>query len=154
MSRPTIWMGGGFVVVSILIQATWLGLPAILLSIALLLAFLLWTVGRWRARLPWPRNRRDLQENDLKSNPTPVAESQRIESLDVLRGFAVLGILTMNIGAFSMPSATYFDPTAYGDLSGLNGWVWRLTHLLRRSEVHGDLFHALRRGNRSHGRAL
>ncbi len=61
---------------------------------------------------------------------TPVPESQRIVSLDVLRGFAVLGILAMNIGAFSMTAAAYFDPTAYGDLSGLNGWVWRLTHVL------------------------
>jgi uncharacterized protein len=60
---------------------------------------------------------------------TPVTESERIVSLDVLRGFAVLGILVMNMGAFSMPAAAYFDPTAYGDLSGLNGWVWRLTHV-------------------------
>ncbi len=60
----------------------------------------------------------------------PVGESQRIASLDVLRGFAVLGILVVNIGAFSMPSAAYFDPTAYGDLSGVNGWVWRLTNAL------------------------
>jgi uncharacterized protein len=59
----------------------------------------------------------------------PVAESERIVALDVLRGVAVLGILFMNIGAFAMPAATYFDPTTYGDLSGLNGWVWRLTHV-------------------------
>ncbi|NNE70887.1 MAG: hypothetical protein HKN29_11075, partial [Rhodothermales bacterium] len=60
----------------------------------------------------------------------PVRESDRIVSLDVLRGFALLGILTMNIGAFSMPSATYFDPTAWGEITGLNGWVWRVTHVL------------------------
>ena len=64
------------------------------------------------------------------NNPTgPTVESRRIASLDVLRGFALLGILIVNIGAFSMPSAAYFDPTAYGDLSGINGWVWRLMHL-------------------------
>ena len=28
-----------------------------------------------------------------------------------------------------MPSAAYFDPTAYGDLTGINGWVWRLIYL-------------------------
>lgn len=60
---------------------------------------------------------------------TPVQESERIDALDVLRGFAVLGILTMNIGGFSMPEAAYFDPTAWGSLTGANGWVWRLTHL-------------------------
>ncbi len=60
----------------------------------------------------------------------PISRSQRIESLDVLRGLAVLGILTMNISAFSMPSAAYFNPSVYGDLSGINGWVWRATHLL------------------------
>jgi uncharacterized protein len=42
----------------------------------------------------------------------------------------VLGILAMNIQAFSMISATYFNPSAYGDLAGANEWVWRLTHIL------------------------
>lgn len=55
--------------------------------------------------------------------------SERIDALDVLRGFALLGILSVNIGAFSMPSAAYFDPTAYGDLSGINGLVWGIVHL-------------------------
>lgn len=62
--------------------------------------------------------------------PAPVRESERIRSLDVLRGFAVLGILTMNVGSFSMPAAAYQNPTVWGELTGLNGWVWGLTHLL------------------------
>ncbi|MCP3962233.1 MAG: DUF418 domain-containing protein [bacterium] len=66
----------------------------------------------------------------MTTDAAPVSESQRIVSLDVLRGFALLGILTMNVGAFSMPAAAYFAPTVYGDLTGLNGWIWRLTHLL------------------------
>jgi uncharacterized protein len=66
----------------------------------------------------------------MQARLAPVTESQRIDSLDVLRGFAVLGILAMNIQAFSMISATYFNPTAFGDLTGANGWVWRLTHIL------------------------
>lgn len=66
----------------------------------------------------------------MTARPAPVPESQRIASLDVLRGFAVLGILAMNISSFSMTSAAYFNPTAYGDLAGLNGWVWRVTHVL------------------------
>jgi uncharacterized protein len=55
---------------------------------------------------------------------------QRIDALDVLRGFAVLGILVMNIQTFSMPMAAYLNPTAYGSLEGINGVVWGISHLL------------------------
>ena len=54
----------------------------------------------------------------------------RIVSLDVLRGVAVAGILIMNIQSFSMPSAAYINPTAYGDLTGLNKWIWIISHIL------------------------
>ncbi len=60
----------------------------------------------------------------------PVQQAERIQSLDVLRGFALLGILVMNIGSYSMPSAAYFNPTAYGSLEGLDSIVWRAAHLL------------------------
>src|SRR5215472_11261017 len=60
----------------------------------------------------------------------PVRADQRIASLDVLRGVALLGILPMNIQAFSMVRAAYLNPTAYGDLHGANFWVWYLSHLL------------------------
>ena len=56
--------------------------------------------------------------------PQPVAEKERIVSIDALRGFALLGILYMNIQAFSMVSAAYMNPTAYGDLRGANYAVW------------------------------
>jgi uncharacterized protein len=56
--------------------------------------------------------------------------AERIESIDVLRGFALLGILVVNIQSFSMIESAYFFPTAYGDLSGANFWVWALTHTL------------------------
>ena len=60
----------------------------------------------------------------------PVDQTERINSLDVLRGFALLGILVMNIQAFSMVGAAYMNPTAYGDLTGANYWVWYVSHLL------------------------
>ena len=60
----------------------------------------------------------------------PVAEEERIVSLDVLRGVAVLGILLMNIQSFAMPGDAYLNPTAYGDLTGANRWVWIVTHLV------------------------
>jgi uncharacterized protein len=62
--------------------------------------------------------------------PLPVTEKERIVSIDVLRGFALLGILPMNIQYFSMVGAAYFNPTAYGDLHGANYWVWLLCHIL------------------------
>jgi uncharacterized protein len=63
------------------------------------------------------------------SQTTPVAPSERIVSLDVLRGFAVLGILIMNIQSYSMIEAAYLNPTAYGDLTGLDKLVWTLSHI-------------------------
>jgi len=59
-----------------------------------------------------------------------VAGEDRIVALDVLRGAAVLGILVMNIQGYSMIHAAYFFPTAFGDLSGANYWVWYLSDLL------------------------
>ena len=60
----------------------------------------------------------------------PIDEKQRIVSLDVLRGFAVLGILAMNIQYFSMISVAYWNPTAYGELHGANYLVWLVSHVL------------------------
>jgi uncharacterized protein len=66
----------------------------------------------------------------VSESPQPIAEKERIVSIDVLRGFALLGILPMNIQYFSMISAAYWNPTAYGDLQGANFWVWLLSHIL------------------------
>src|SRR5262245_21045315 len=56
--------------------------------------------------------------------------STRIRSLDVLRGVGVLGMLAIHIQLFAFPSLTRWNPTAYGDFTGLNWWVWLLTSLL------------------------
>lgn len=60
---------------------------------------------------------------------SPTKNKDRIEALDILRGFAILGILVMNIQSFSMPGAAYMNPTAFGDLEGINKWVWVLGHI-------------------------
>ncbi len=60
----------------------------------------------------------------------PVAQAERIGALDTLRGYALLGILVMNIMSFSMIFSAYFNPTNWGDLTGLNYWVWFLSHVL------------------------
>ena len=63
----------------------------------------------------------------LSLKPTQVHE--RIQSLDIIRGIAILGILIMNIQSFSMPGSAYSNPMAFGDLSGINKWVWIISHV-------------------------
>lgn len=60
----------------------------------------------------------------------PVTLKERIVSLDVLRGVAVLGILLMNIVAFSMVTSAYDLPIVYGDLSGVDWWTWLSLHYI------------------------
>jgi uncharacterized protein len=62
--------------------------------------------------------------------PRPTLEPERVGSIDALRGVAVLGILLLNIQSFAMPGAAYMNPTAYGDLTGANWWVWVVSHVL------------------------
>lgn len=57
-------------------------------------------------------------------------DNNRLLAMDVLRGFALLGILIVNIQSFSMPGAAYLNPTAFGDLNGINFGVWISTHVL------------------------
>ena len=65
----------------------------------------------------------------------PLGATGRMVELDLLRGVALLGILPMNIMAFAMPAAAYFNPTLYGDLTGANLWIWALTHLLAAEKL-------------------
>ena len=71
-----------------------------------------------------------MKTDSPKESLAPTRLQGRIRSLDLLRGFALLGILIMNIQSFSMVGAAYFNPTAFGDLTGSNGWVYILSHLL------------------------
>lgn len=65
-----------------------------------------------------------------KSMLSAIQPGKRILSVDLLRGIAVLGILVINIQLFSMIEAAYLNPTAYGDFSGANKWVWLFGHVL------------------------
>jgi uncharacterized protein len=62
--------------------------------------------------------------------PQPIGEKERIFSIDVLRGLAVLCILPMNIQSFSMVREAYWNPSLHGALKGANYWIWFLSSLL------------------------
>lgn len=50
--------------------------------------------------------------------PTPTRPAERVETLDVLRGFALLGILAMNIRAMAAPFSAYMNPYALLNYEG------------------------------------
>jgi len=58
----------------------------------------------------------------------PLQESERIQSLDVMRGIVLCGILLMNINGFGLAEA-YADPTVSGGSTGLNLYTWMATNL-------------------------
>jgi len=66
----------------------------------------------------------------------PVAERERVASIDVLRGFALLGILLINITGFGLPIEAMHDPVPAGGASGANLAVWTITETL----VNGTMY--------------
>ncbi|VVT05221.1 conserved membrane hypothetical protein [Erythrobacter sp. EC-HK427] len=53
--------------------------------------------------------------------------THRILALDALRGLAVIGIVPMNVIAFSMPPAAYINPRAYGGDGPLETLLWAIS---------------------------
>jgi uncharacterized protein len=60
----------------------------------------------------------------------PVSALERLTSVDVLRGLALLGILAMNIVAFAWPEPAYGNPMRAGGFGGLDRAVWFTNHLV------------------------
>jgi uncharacterized protein len=60
----------------------------------------------------------------------PVPPLKRIKSIDTLRGFALLGILLMNVVSFSLPDPAYWDPSVHGGDTGWNLRVFIFNSLL------------------------
>ena len=64
-------------------------------------------------------------------------QSDRIITLDIVRGVAVMGILAMNIVAFAMPYPAYANPAAYGGDSGANLGSWAFNYLIFDGKMRG-----------------
>jgi len=69
---------------------------------------------------------------------TAVTEAPpRIATLDILRGVAVMGILAMNIAAFSMPFSAYMNPAAYGTEGPADLVAWAVNFVLVDGKMRG-----------------
>jgi uncharacterized protein len=60
----------------------------------------------------------------------PVTSSEWITSIDILRGFALLGILTMNILSLGLPSTARLNPNVAGGFTGINWVAWLVGYFL------------------------
>ena len=66
-----------------------------------------------------------------------IAPRERIASMDVMRGIAVMGILVANLPGFALPNPAYFSPMAWGGSTGANIWVWFTTYVLIEGKMRG-----------------
>lgn len=67
----------------------------------------------------------------------PAREEHRLPMIDITRGFAVMGIVLMNIIAFSMPQAAYINPNAWGGTSVADRLAWLVSFLLVDGKMRG-----------------
>ncbi|MEM7335956.1 MAG: DUF418 domain-containing protein [Chloroflexota bacterium] len=61
----------------------------------------------------------------------------RIVAIDTLRGFALLGILLMNMASFAMPSMAYYNPTVYGGDDIWNRMVFSFSYIFADQKMMG-----------------
>lgn len=62
---------------------------------------------------------------------------ERNHSIDIVRGLAVMGILLMNIIAFSMPQAAYLNPAAWGGSGLADRLVWMAGFIVVDGKLRG-----------------
>lgn len=63
--------------------------------------------------------------------------TERYRSIDAVRGFAVLGILLMNIVGMGLPTFAYVTPTYWGGHEGANLWAWAINFVLTDGKMRG-----------------
>lgn len=75
---------------------------------------------------------------DRPAEIAPVAAADRIDTLDFIRGIAVMGILAANIVAFGQPFEAYMYPAAFLTEPGdPGGWLWIAQFVLVDGKMRG-----------------
>ena len=69
-------------------------------------------------------------------NLQPTATKERINSLDIIRGIALFGILLMNIVGFGLFKA-YYDPTNSGGATGWDLKAWWINNMFFEGTMRG-----------------
>ena len=65
----------------------------------------------------------------------PVSKSERLQSMDILRGVALLGILMINIEDFASPWQNLFNPTLSFEFTGSNYMIWFLKQFIFQGKM-------------------
>lgn len=76
-------------------------------------------------------------ENSRGQILSPVSEQLRINTIDILRGVALLGILLLNIVGMALPDPAYWDPSGYGGDTGWNLRVFFINNFLFEGTMRG-----------------
>jgi uncharacterized protein len=64
-------------------------------------------------------------------------KTTRYQSLDILRGIAVMGILLMNIISFALPEQAYLNPLAFGGDTAADRISWAVSFILIDTKMRG-----------------
>lgn len=78
---------------------------------------------------PAPINPPDHPTPTTPDAPAPTPGADRIASIDVLRGVAVLGIFVMNLPTFAFSAQAYLIPYLDGGFEGIHYYTWLLNYL-------------------------
>ncbi len=85
-----------------------------------------------------PEGAPESEPASVEASPVPAKVGERIASLDLIRGFAVLGILAANIVAFGQPFSAYMWPAAWiGDVGDPDNWMWVTQFVLVDGKMRG-----------------